>query len=52
VRVGICQVDGEWPNLALAKLETRFARWVNNKVAFKAMSWPEWCGTFKTTVPS
>jgi len=32
--------------------QTRFARWVNNKVAFKAMSWPEWCGTFKTTVPS
>lgn len=29
----------------------RLARWVNNKVAFKAMSWSEWCATFKTPLP-
>jgi hypothetical protein len=30
--------------------QTRFARWVNNVVAFKSMTWPEWCATFKTPV--
>lgn len=28
--------------------QVRFARWVNNVVAFNAMTWPEWCATFKT----
>lgn len=28
--------------------QRRFARWVNNRVAFKSMSWADWLATFKT----
>lgn len=30
--------------------QRRFARWVNNVVAFKSMTWPEWLATFKDRV--
>lgn len=30
--------------------QRRFARWVNNKVAFKSMTWPEWLATFKSRI--
>lgn len=30
--------------------QRRLARWVNNKVAFKAMTWEEWQATFKTRI--
>lgn len=30
--------------------QRRLARWVNNKVAFKAMGWPQWCATFRSEV--
>ena len=30
--------------------QRRFARWVNNKVAFKSMTWDEWQASFKRKV--
>ena len=31
--------------------QTRFARWVNNVVAFNAMTWAEWQKSFKSRLP-
>jgi hypothetical protein len=31
--------------------QRRLARWVNNKVAFKAMSWEQWQATFRVPLP-